>query len=155
MKKQNYLLSVVFIVLLACNSNPSADSAPAPSSGDSATAPDMTPLTDPADSVRTNTATVDSTATAAPPEVDKNEKRYSNNKGEIITAVYHSSGDMGVAELKIKGESVKLMKGEKENGATIYTNGKLTWKVKADEASLEKDNVVSVYKEVKQGGAGD
>lgn len=149
MKKQNRLLPIVFIALMACNSNPSADSAPAPASGDSATAPDMTPLTDPADSIRTNTATVDSTAIAAPPEVDKNEKRYSNDKGEIITAVYHDSGDMGVAELKINGETIKLMKGEKEKGTVTYTNGKLTWKVKTGEATLEKDNVVTVYKETK------
>jgi|GEM_PF-5995259 len=148
MKKQNRLLPVVFIVLMACKGNPSADSTPAPSSGDSATLPGMTPLTDPSDSVRTNTANVDSTAAAAP-AVDKNEKKYSNDKGEIITAVYHDSGDMGVAELKINGETIKLMKGEKAKGEVTYTNGKITWKLKNGDATLEKDNVVTAYKEVK------
>lgn len=148
MKKQTRLLPVVFIALMACNSNPAADRAQAPSSGDSAALPAMTPLTDPADSVRANTANVDSTA-AAPPEVDKNEKKYSNDKGEIITAVYHDSGEMGVAELKINGETIKLMKGEKVKGELTYTNGKITWKLKTGEATLEKDNVVTVYKEAK------
>ncbi|SDD81864.1 cytochrome c class I [Niabella drilacis] len=148
MKKQNCLLSLVFIAFMACNSNPSADSAPAPASGDSTTLPVSTPITDPADSVIANTANTDSSA-AAGPEVDKKEKKYTNDKGEIITALYHDSGAMGIAELKINGETVKLMKGEREKGATTYTNGKLTWKVKAGEASLEKDNVVTVYKETR------
>ncbi|WP_018630558.1 hypothetical protein [Niabella aurantiaca] len=147
MKKQNRLLPVVFITLMACNSNPAADEAATPSSGDSTTLPAMTPITDPSsDSLRNNTANVDSVG-APKPEVDKNEKKYTSEKGEIITAVYHDSGDMGVAELKINGETIKLMKGEKEKGTVTYTNGKLTWKVKTGEATLEKDNVVTVYKE--------
>ncbi|WP_300601710.1 cytochrome c class I [Niabella sp.] len=148
MKKQQVIMAAVFVMAVACNNNPSAEGTPAPTAGDSTALPTATPLTDPADSVIANTANVDSTGTPAP-GVDKNEKKYTNDKGETITAVYHDSGNMGVAELTINGETVKLMKGEKEKGATVYTNGKLTWKVNADEASLEKDNVITVYKTVK------
>ncbi|MBZ4189581.1 MliC family protein [Niabella beijingensis] len=148
MKKQHMMIAAVFAILAACNNNPSAESTSPPPPGDSQALPSVTPITDPADSVVVNTANVDSSGVAQE-HVDKNEKKYSNDKGETITAVYHDSGNMGVAALKINGEDIKLMKGEKEKGATTYTNGKLTWKVKDGEATLEKDNVVTVYKEVK------
>ncbi|MCD2424618.1 MliC family protein [Niabella pedocola] len=148
MKKQHVMMAAALAIVVACNNNPSAESTTTPPAGDSQTLPSMTPITNPADSVVVNTANVDSSGTAAP-GVDKNEKKYTNDKGETITAVYHDSGNMGVAELTINGETIKLMKGEKEKGATTYTNGKLTWKVKTDEATLEKDNVVTVYKEAK------
>ncbi|MCF3110443.1 MliC family protein [Niabella sp. CC-SYL272] len=148
MKKQHLIMAAALAITVACNNNPSAEGTPAPPTGDSQALPSATPITDPADSVIVNTANVDSSGTPAP-TVDENEKKYTNDKGETIAAVYHDSGNMGVAELTINGETIKLMKGEKEKGATTYTNGKLTWKVKTDEATLEKDNVVTVYKAVK------
>ncbi|MBO9593772.1 MAG: cytochrome c class I [Niabella sp.] len=148
MKKQHVMMAAALVIAVACNNNPSAERTTTPPAGDSQALPSMTPITDPADSVVVNTANVDSTGTPAP-GVDKNEKKYTSDKGETISAVYHDSGNMGVAELTINGETIKLMKGEKEKGATTYTNGKLTWKVKTDEATLEKDNVVTVYKEAK------
>ncbi|WP_008586652.1 hypothetical protein [Niabella soli] len=132
------------IVIAACNSNApaqpeSSDSMPANPTAAAA------PATTPAESsvVKTDTAA----GVAAP--VDKNEKKYTNEKGDVVTAVYHDSGDMGIVVLNKGGESIQLMKGEKKDGATVYTNGKITWKIKGGEASFEKDNVVSVYKETR------
>lgn len=149
MKKQHVMMAAILAITVACNNNPSAEGTPASPAGDSTTLPSMTPITNPADSVIANTANVDSSSTTGSTKVDQNEKKYTNDKGETIAAVYHDSGSMGVAELTINGETIKLMKGEKQKGATTYTNGKLTWKVKTDEATLEKDNVVTAYKEVK------
>ncbi|MBO9617441.1 MAG: cytochrome c class I [Niabella sp.] len=125
------------IVIAACNSNAPAK----PNSSDSMPANPAVAVA-PAESSAVKT---DAAASVAAP-VDKDEKKYTNEKGDLITAVYHDSGDMGIVVLKKDGASIQLMKGEKKDGATVYTNGKITWKIKGGEALFEKDNVVSAYK---------
>ncbi|ANH83358.1 hypothetical protein A8C56_22335 [Niabella ginsenosidivorans] len=146
MKKINGIVLSMYALFAIAACNDSSQSGPALQDTGSANTvqefPANWPVTGQVDSTKKNAPSPDSTGS-----VNKDEKKYINSKGEIITAVYHDSGDMGVAELNINGAIVKLMKGAKKDGAVTYTNGKTTWSVKEHTASLEKDNVVTDYKE--------
>lgn len=158
MKKINSIVFALAILgLAACNSSGSGEQGSNDSITDTSKALETVVGTVPTNNVPANppiTGQVqgniiesDSSGTEA---VSENQKNYTNDKGDKITAVYKDAGDMGVADLKIKGEPFKLMRLEKKGGATSYSDGKRTWTVKADgSATLEKDNVVSNYREQK------
>lgn len=144
MRRSNIVILMGIIISTACNSNTPAK----PQASDSiAVSPNAAPV--PGGTPAEGGAVETDTSTTAVASVDKSEKKYTSEKGDVITAVYHNSGDMGIVVLNKDGESIKLMKDAKKEGATIYTNGKINWKIKGNEASFEKDNVVSVYTESK------
>ncbi|HEX7756243.1 MAG TPA: cytochrome c class I [Niabella sp.] len=146
MKKRNgvILSGCIAFAMMACNGGAPSGAA-LQDTGSANTVqefPANWPVTGQVDSTKAGTPYSDSTAV-----VNKDAKKYVNDKGAVVTAVYHDSGDMGVAELNINGTTVKLMKDAKKDDAVTYTNGKITWKVSEQAASLEKDNVVTNYKE--------
>lgn len=158
MKKINSLAcALAFLGLAACNSSGSGEQGSNDSITDTSKAMETVVGTVPTNNVPANpplTGQVQGNIVQSDSSnaegVAENQKNYTNDKGDKITAVYADSGDMGVANLKIKGEPFKLMRLEKKGSTTSYSDGKRTWTIKADgSATLEKDNVVSNYKEEK------
>lgn len=143
MKKASLLIITITSGLLSCNSgdsgNSKADSLVTPADSMVIALPDTGPVLPDTGSVQPEEA--------VPGEIDKNKKTYKNAAGETISASYQDAGEMGIVDLTIGNTSHKLMKGEKKSGITAYSNGKITWSVKGATATLEKDNVVSEYKE--------
>lgn len=142
MKTKMMAIAFCAPILFACNS---ANSESKETENNTNVAPPATNY-DPMKAVDTTKAIpYDSTKTGA--NVNATVNILEDAKGNTITATYLSQGEMRVLKLQKTGEKeITLMQTEASAKTASYTDGKIVWDARGDDATLTENGKATKFK---------
>lgn len=110
----------------------------------------QSPVTDQVDSLAADTlstaTTPEKSADAAlAPNISTTTENYTSSTGQAVTAVYDNTQQISFVTLTVEGKEIKLTQTESWAKGGEYSNGKIKWTAKGNEATLNMDGKETKY----------